>query len=251
MSAPPEKPVQVSQAFDAHAPIVKSPAVRASSEANTRPFTASVTRSFESEDAASTTPVSATQATSTRAVLIEEPRNNRIILTHRKTYGFAPISAAAPGVVTSAVVVILWIRGYIYEFESEFDTDYTSSPNSSSTSSLSLSSTGSSHNTSSGTSSISDSGSSSSSGLNTDSSRSSESETDDSSSSGQSLSNWEVSDNGFDTDTDTSDIEEDVGSSDSADEVLTPLGADTQQGTGGLDFVTWAGVCRCQYTNGK
>lgn len=36
------------------------------------------------------------------------------------------------------------------------------------------------------------------------------------------LSNWEISDNGFDTDTGTSDLEEDVGFSDSGDEVLTP-----------------------------
>ncbi|CAH0021225.1 unnamed protein product [Clonostachys rhizophaga] len=244
MYARPEKEVLVTQAFDAHAPIARDSEAQTSAEANTHSFSAPVTRGLASEDTTSTARVSATQTTSTRTVLIEEPRDNRVNLTHRKTYVFAPILAAPTEVVTSAVVTILWIRGYIYDFESEFDTDYTSSPNSSSTSSLSLSPTGSSHSYSSGTSSTSDSGSSSSSGLETDSSLSSESETDDSSSSGLDVDSSSDSDN-------TSDLEEDVGFSDSADEVLTPLGANTQQGTGGLDFVTWAGVGRCQHTNGE
>lgn len=198
--ARPEKQVLVTQAFDAHAPTAKDSEVQTSPEANTRSFSAPVTRGLASEDATSTARVSATQKTSVRAVLIEEPRDNTTNLTHRKTYVFAPVSAAAPGIVTSAVVTILWIHKYPYDFESEFDTDYTSSPNSSSTSSLSLSSTGSSRSSSSGTSSTSDSGSSSSSGLDTDSSLSSESETDDSSSSGSDVDNSSDSDSDSSTD---------------------------------------------------
>ncbi|CAH0050775.1 unnamed protein product [Clonostachys solani] len=222
MYAPPEKPVLVSQAFDAHVPIIKDSAARASSEANTRRFSAPATRGLASEDSASTARVSATEATSSRAVLIEKRTDNQINAAHRKAYVFATTSAAAPGVVTGAAVTTLWIVGYIYDFEREFDTDYTSSSNSSSTSSRSLSFTGSYHSSSSGTSSASDSGSSSSSGLDTDSSLSSESDTDDSSSSGSDddsssdsdsrlLSNWEISENVFDTDMHVLDLEELVG----------------------------------------
>ncbi|KAK7215743.1 hypothetical protein V2G26_003746 [Clonostachys chloroleuca] len=191
--ARPEKQVLVTQAFDAHAPTAKDSEVQTSPEANTRSFSAPVTRGLASEDATSTARVSATQKTSVRAVLIEEPRDNPTNLTHRKTYVFAPVSAAAPGIVTSAVVTILWIHKYPYDFESEFDTDYTSSPNSSSTSSLSLSSTA-----------------------------QTEIVPPDDDFAESLLSNWEISDNGFDTDTGTSDLEEDVGFSDSGDEVLTP-----------------------------
>ncbi|CAG9975578.1 unnamed protein product [Clonostachys byssicola] len=199
MYGPPEKPVLVSQAFDTHAPIETNSGAEASPEANTPPFLAPVSSGLTSEDATSTSHDSASQTTSTRGALIKKSTDNQFNPTHLKAYVFTSNSAAAPpGVVTSAAMTALWIYGHIYDFESEFDTDYTSSPNSSSTSSLSLSSIGSFHSSSSGTSSASDSGSSSSSWLDTDSSLSSESETDDSSSSGSDV------DSSSDSDSDSS-----------------------------------------------
>ncbi|VUC28102.1 unnamed protein product [Clonostachys rosea] len=211
-----------------------------------------------------------------KAKVIEKPLTTK--LEPGETYRgriVRSISFAAPGAVNRANLTNLVVCGYTYHFESDFETDYTSSPNSSSNSSSSLLSglppSDSYHSSSYGTSSESDTDSSSSSGSDTDSSLSSESTTDDSSSSGSdddsssgsendsssdldssssegdsinSLSNnWGTSDGGFNTITDTSDLEGSVSSSDPGEEVLISPGEPIiEQETSGFGFATEGAV---------